>query len=181
MQPDKNNLTEQAYIALSQYHHLLSEDAPKQLVFNDVVQLVNGNKKVDADAILQAINQSLTWCRAYKRLIEELCYVQSPHQAAASTEVQAAESIVRETELLKLSFKRDKSNVAHLYALLTLHHPTEFQKEFGVVVNVILNDVFYRMTFPPLSENRTQLLFDEQDAQVQALMDPRADILIMPK
>ena len=180
MQPDENALEEHCFIALSQYQALWRDQTEqavqRQVVFNDIAQLAMGNPAVDHRSILATINQSVVLRRAYQRLLTQFCMERSRPQAAASTALAP-----RESDGMRLNFKADKFNPEQVYALLTLHQPSESQCSTGVVLNVVCEDAIYRLFLPPVSDHQTQLLFHQQDQTFVALSCPASEIIIMPK
>lgn len=164
---------EQLFTAKNLYRELHQEmPAPeksgKSWVFNDLVQLAQGNPKIDVQQLMQHINQSLTLRRQYKQLLQKLAFASSPVQAAASSTTQINSRKSAEFELL---FKRDKQFSGQVYVILKIPHAIEKYHNQGVRVNCCSDDLISTMFFPPIVDGKTQLLMEESDQRFINMFD----------
>mgnify|MGYP006114969981 FL=1 len=137
-------------------------------VFNDLVQLAQGNPKVDAQQLMQQINQSLTLRRQYMQLLQKVAFANSPVQAAASSATQISSRQSAEFELL---FKRDKQFAGQVYVILKIPHPKEKHNNQGVGVNCCSEEFISSIHFPPIVDGKTQLLMEESDQKFINMFD----------
>lgn len=140
----------------------------KTWVFNDLVQLVQGNPKIDAPQLMQHINQSLTLRRQYMQLLQKLAFATSPMQAAASSATPINNRKSAEFELL---FKHDKQFSGQVYVILKIPHSIEKHHNHGVRVNCCSNDLISSIHFPPIVDGKTQLLMEESDQKFINMFD----------
>lgn len=147
------------------------------ILFNDLVNLVRAPERVDAQALLQHINASVSLRRQYQQCVAQLAMSVSPVQAAASTQSGFP---MRDTVHFSLRFKTDTQVATQHYAVLTVHTPTPHHLERGVRVQVQTPDALLALTFPPLSGTVTQLLFEHDDPALAALCSPEAAIYLLP-
>jgi hypothetical protein len=144
------------------------QNSAKSWVFNDLVQLALSNPKIDAQQIMQHINQSLPLRRQYMQLLQKLAFATSPVQAAASS---ATEISSRKSAEFKLLFKRDKQFSGQVYVILKIPHSTEKHHNQGVRVNCCSEDLISSIHFPPIVDGKTQLLMEESDQKFIHMFD----------
>lgn len=138
------------------------------LLFNDLVQLAKGNPTIDAQMVLQKINQSLVLRRQYLQLLQNMAFASSPVQAAASTTDKINSRQSAEFELL---FKPDKEFAGQVYVILKIPHPTEHQKNHGVRINCCSENLISTVLFPSIVDGKTQLLMEESDKKFIHMFD----------
>jgi hypothetical protein len=144
------------------------QNSAKSWVFNDLVQLALGNPKVDAQQVMQHINQSLPLRRQYVQLLQKLAFATSPVQAAASSATEISSRKSAEFELL---FKRDKQFSGQVYVILKIPHSIEKHHNQGVRVNCCSEDLISTIHFPPIVDGKTQLLMEESDQKFIHMFD----------
>lgn len=140
----------------------------KSLVFNDLVQLAQGNPKIDAQQLMQQINQSIPLRRQYIQLLQKLAFATSPVQAAASSATEISSRKSAEFELL---FKRDKQFSGQVYVILKIPHSIEKHNNQGVQVNCCSDKFIFSIHFPPIVDGKTQLLMEESDQNFINMFD----------
>ena len=140
----------------------------KPLVFNDVVQLALGNPNIDAQQVMQHINQSLPLRRQYMQLLQKLAFATSPVQAAASSATEISSRKSAEFELL---FKRDKQFSGQVYVILKIPHSIQKHHNQGVRVNCCSEKLVSSIHFPPIVDGKTQLLMEESDQKFIHMFD----------
>ena len=166
-------LKEQLFSVKSLYRELHQysaepDDLSKPLVFNDLVQLVLGNPKIDAKQLMQQINQSIPLRRQYTQLLQKLAFATSPVQAAASSIARISSRKTAEFELL---FKRDKQFNEQVYVILKIPHSIEKHHNQGVRVNCCSENFISSIQFPPIVDGKTQLLMEESDQKFINMFD----------
>jgi hypothetical protein len=175
MPEHQHHLKEQLFTAKTLYREL--HQAPEQQaqhnnakawVFNDLVQLTQGNPKVDAQQLMQHINQSLTLRRQYMQLLQQLAFAISPVQAAASSAARISSRKSAEFELL---FKPDKQFSGQVYVILKIPHSIEKHHNQGVRVNCCSGELISSIHFPPIVDGKTQLLMEESDQKFINMFD----------
>ncbi|MEG3766421.1 hypothetical protein [Alteromonas sp. 14N.309.X.WAT.G.H12] len=180
MSPVNHKQAEAIFVAKRQYDVLSAshENSEEQaaVVFNDLMQLASGRLPGSHRNILHKINQSLDLRRQYMNLVKQFSYEYSSAQAAASS-LDTLEG--RETDKFALSFSRDPVAHSQIYVVLTIHFPNSQHCTDGVLVNVDGQQGIQQIRFGPLIDNKTQLLFEQSDSALQALIDPQASIVIM--
>jgi hypothetical protein len=144
------------------------QNSAKSWVFNDLVQLALGNPKVDAQQVMQHINQSLPLRRQYVQLLQKLAFATSPVQAVASSATEISSRKSAEFELL---FKRDKQFSGQVYVVLKIPHSIEKHHNQGVRVNCCSEDLISSIHFPPIVDGKTQLLMEESDQKFIHMFD----------
>jgi hypothetical protein len=140
----------------------------KPVLFNDLVQLAQGNLQIDGQLVMQQINQSIPLRRQYIQLLQTLAFASSPVQAAASsvTEINSRKSA--EFELL---FKRDAQFLDQVYVILKIPHSIEKHHNQGVRVNCCSDKIISSIHFPPIVDGKTQLLMEESDQRFINMFD----------
>jgi hypothetical protein len=144
------------------------QNSAKSWVFNDLVQLALGNPKIDAQQVMQHINQSLPLRRQYMQLLQKLAFATSPVQAAASSATEISSRKSAEFELL---FKRDTQFLGQVYVILKIPHSIEKHHNRGVRVNCCSEDLISSIHFPPIVDGKTQLLMEESDQKFIHMFD----------
>ena len=167
------DIKEQLFTAKALYselHQQLPEqhNNAKQWVFNDLVQLAQGNPKIDTQQLMQHINQSLPMRRHYMQLLQKLAFAISPVQAAASS---IAEISSRKTAEFELLFKRDKQFSGQVYVILKIPHSIEKHNNQGVRVNCCSDELISSIHFPAIVDGKTQLLMEESDQKFINMFD----------
>lgn len=178
MLPSNHEQAEAIFTAKRHYDTLqkgMGDDIPQTLIFNDLMLLATGRAGERTTPLMERVNQSLPLRRQYMALVRQFAYEVSPAQAAAST-TEALEG--RSTDKFSLSFSRDPVSQSQIYVILAVHFPTEKQMKNGVTMHVELNDTLQQLRLPPLIDNKTQGLFEETSAALQALLDCDASIVI---
>jgi hypothetical protein len=145
-----------------------SHNNVKSWVFNDLVQLAQGNPKIDAQQLMQQINQSIPLRRQYMQLLQKLAFATSPLQAAASSATIISSRKSAEFELL---YKRDKEFSGQVYVILKIPHPIEKHHNQGVRVNCCSDELISSMHFPAIVDGKTQLLMEESDQKFINMFD----------
>ena len=174
LKPDNmEHLKEQLFTAKTLYRELHQysaqpNDSAKALVFNDLVQLVQGNPKIDAQQLMQQINRSIPLRRQYMQLLQQLAFATSPVQAAASS---IAEISSRKTTEFELLFKRDKQFSGQVYVILKIPHCMEKHHNQGVRVNCCSDKLISSIHFPAIVDGKTQLLMEESDQKFINMFD----------
>ncbi|GAC21194.1 hypothetical protein [Paraglaciecola arctica] len=167
------HIQEQLFTAKTLYREL-HQRTTEQLksstswVFNDLVQLAQGNPKVDAPQLMQHINQSIVLRRQYMQLLQKLAFANSPVQAAASS---VAEISSRKSAEFELLFKRDKQFSGQVYVILKIPHSIEKHHNQGVRVNCCSDKLISSVHFPPIEDGKTQLLMEESDQKFINMFD----------
>ena len=167
------DIQEQLFTAKTLYREL-HQHTPEQnvngksWVFNDLVQLAQGNPKIDAQQLMQQINQSLPLRRQYMQLLQTLAFATSPLQAAASS---ASEINSRKSAEFELLFKRDKQFSEQVYVILKIPHSIEKHHNQGVRVNCCSDKLISSIHFPPIVDGKTQLLMEESDQKFINMFD----------
>jgi hypothetical protein len=157
------------YRELQQYQADEHGQAPSfKIVFNDIVQLAQGNPKVDTPQMMQQVNQSMVLRRQYLQIVQSLAFANSPLQAAASSVLEINSRQSAEFELL---FKRDKQFSGQVYVILKIPHPTEKQHNQGVRVSCCSVDLISAIHFPPIVDGKSQLLMEESDNRFINMFD----------
>ena len=179
MPEHQHHLKEQLFTAKTLYREL--HQAPEQQaqhsnakawVFNDLVQLTQGNPKVDGQQLMQHINQSLTLRRQYMQLLQQLAFATSPVQAAASSATSSAARIIsRKSAEFELLFKPDKQFSGQVYVILKIPHSIEKHHNQGVRINCCSNELISSIHFPPIVDGKTQLLMEESDQKFINMFD----------
>jgi hypothetical protein len=149
-------------------HKELEHNHAKSWVFNDLVQLAQGNPKIDAQQLMQQINQTIPLRRQYMQLLQTVAFATSPLQAAASSVTEISSRQSAEFELL---FKRDKQFFGQVYVILKIPHPIEKHHNQGVRVNCCSDDLISSIHFPPIVDGKTQLLMEESDQKFINMFD----------
>jgi hypothetical protein len=165
MPNNHHHLKEQLFTAKTLYRelhqHMDEQDqSGKSLVFNDLVQLAQGNPKIDTPQLMQQINQSLPLRRQYMQLLQKVAFATSPVQAAASSVTEISSRRSAEFELI---FKRDKQFSDQVYVILKIPHSIEKHYNQGVRVNCCSDELISSIHFPPIVDGKTQLLMEESD------------------
>jgi hypothetical protein len=172
MPDNQSQMQEQLFTAKTLYRELHQQPAQnndgKLLLFNDLVQLVLGNPKVDAQQLMQQVNQSLVLRRQYMQLLQKVAFATSPVQAAASSVTEISSRKTTEFELL---FKRDKQFSGQVYAILKIPHSIEKHHNQGVRVNCCSDELISSIHFPPIVDGKTQLLMEESDQRFINMFD----------
>ncbi|MEP1444622.1 MAG: hypothetical protein ABJK37_00735 [Paraglaciecola sp.] len=168
-----DHLKEQIFTAKNLYrelHQPLSEvnQETNSLVFNDLVQLAQGNPKIDEKSIMRQVNQSLTLRRQYMLLLQSIAFAISPVQAAASSDTQISS---RKTPQFELLFKRDKQFSGQVYVILKIPHSAQNHHNKGVRVNCCSEKLISSLHFPPIVDGKTQLLMEESDQKFINMFD----------
>ena len=140
----------------------------KPVLFNDLVQLAQGAPQIDAQQVMQQINQSIPLRRQYMQLLQKLAFANSPVQAAASS---VAEINSRKSAEFELLFKRDKQFSGQVYVILKIPHTSEKHRNQGVRVNCCSEKLISTMHFPPIVDGKTQLLMEESDQKFINMFD----------
>mgnify|MGYP001135473618 CR=1 FL=1 len=169
------HLQEQLFSAKTLYrelHQHTHEQARrgKILLFNDLLQLAQGNPHIDAKWAMQQINQSITWRREYIQLLQTLAFSSSPVQAAASTITTSNSRKSAEFELL---FKRDPQFTGQVYVIVKIPHPTEKHHNQGVQINCCSEKLISRVQFGPIVDGKTQLLMEESEQDFINMFDAK--------
>lgn len=164
---------EQLFTAKTLYRELHQSTPEQQThntvwVFNDLVQLAQGNPNIDAQRLMQHINQSLPLRRQYMQVLQQLAFATSPLQAAASSTTEISSRKSAEFELL---FKRDKQFSAQVYVILKIPHSIEKHHNEGVRVNCCSDNFISSIHFPPIVDGKTQLLMEESDQKFINMFD----------
>ncbi|MBU3020520.1 hypothetical protein [Aestuariibacter sp. A3R04] len=178
MLPSNHEQAEAIFTAKRYYDTLqngMGDDNQQTLVFNDLVLLATGCAGGRTSQLMEKVNQSLPLRRQYMSLVKQFAYEVSPAQAAASS-TETLEG--RTTDKFSLSFSRDPVSPSQIYVILAVHFPTEKQMKNGVTVHIELGDVLQQLKLPPLIDNKTQGLFEESSAALQALLHHDASIVI---
>jgi len=168
-----NHMQEQVFTAKALYRELHQHPpeqshSGKSWLFNDLVQLAQGNPKIDGHQLIQHINQSLPLRRQYMQLLQKLAFASSPVQAAASSKTEISSRKSAEFELL---FKRDKQFSGQVYVILKIPHSIEKHHNQGVRVNCCSDNLISTMHFPPIVDGKTQLLMEESDQKFINMFD----------
>ena len=172
--PDHHyDLKEKLFTAKTLYRELHQQeraqyDNTKSILFNDLVQLAQGNLKIDTQQVIQQINQSLTLRRQYMQLLQQLAFANSPVQAAASSVDKINSRGSAEFELL---FKPDKQFSGQVYVILKIPHSIEKYYNLGVQVNCCSDSLISTVHFPPIVDGKTQLLMEESDYKFINMFD----------
>ncbi|MBU3003121.1 hypothetical protein [Paraglaciecola arctica] len=167
------HLREQIFTAKNLYrelHQPLTEanQETSSLVFNDLVQLAQGNPNIDEKTVMHKVNQSLTLRRHYMQLLQTLAFAVSPLQAAASSDTQISS---RKTPQFELLFKRDKQFSGQVYVILKIPHSAQNHHNQGVRVNCCSENLISSLHFPPIVDGKTQLLMEESDQKFINMFD----------
>lgn len=167
------HIKEQLFTAKTLYrelHQSIPEHANNKdvLVFNDLVQLAQGNPNVDAQQLMRQINQSIPLRRQYIQLLQKVAFASSPVQAAASSVTEISSRKSAEFELL---FKRDTQFPTQVYVILKIPHSIEKYTNQGVQVNCCSDKLISSSHFPPLVDGKTQLLMEESDQKFINMFD----------
>jgi hypothetical protein len=178
LMPDHHyHIKEQLFTAKTLYRELhqslperqdLSNTDAKSWVFNDLIQLAQGNPKIDAQKLMQQINKSIPLRRQYIQLLQKVAFANSPMQAAASSVTEISSRQSAEFELL---FKRDKQFSGQVYVILRIPHPKEKHYNEGVRVNCCSDELISSIHFPPIVDGKTQLLMEESDQKFINMFD----------
>jgi hypothetical protein len=177
MSEHHHHIQEQLFSAKTLYRELhqplperqeLSYNPATSWVFNDLVQLAQGNPKIDAQIFMQQINQSIPLRRQYMQLLQKVAFANSPVQAAASSVTEISSRQSAEFELL---FKRDKQFSGQVYVILKIPHPKEKHNNQGVRVNCCSDELISSIHFPPIVDGKTQLLMEESDQKFINMFD----------
>jgi len=173
MPDNQSQMQEQLFTAKTLYRELHQQQLAqnndgKFLLFNDLIQLVLGNPKVDAQQLMQHVNQSLVLRRQYMQLLQKVAFASSPVQAAASS---ATEISSRKTTEFELLFKRDKQFSGQVYVILKIPHPIEKHHNQGVRVNCCSEQLISAIHFPSIVDGKTQLLMEESDQRFINMFD----------
>ena len=174
MPEHQHHLKEQLFTAKTLYRelHQAQHSNAKAWVFNDLVQLTQGNPKVDGQQLMQHINQSLTLRRQYMQLLQQLAFATSPVQAAASSATSSAARIIsRKSAEFELLFKPDKQFSGQVYVILKIPHSIEKHHNQGVRINCCSNELISSIHFPPIVDGKTQLLMEESDQKFINMFD----------
>jgi hypothetical protein len=172
--PDHHyHLQEQLFSAKTLYRELHQHTpeqhkSSKSWVFNDLVQLAQGNPKIDTQHVMQQINQSIPLRRQYMQLLQKLAFATSPVQAAASSTNEISSRKSAEFELL---FKRDKQFSNQVYVVLKIPHSVDKHRNQGVRVNCCSEELISSTHFPPIVDGKTQLLMEESDQKFINMFD----------
>ena len=179
LMPDNHEyLKEQLFTAKTLYRELhqhtpeqqelAPHKIPKSWVFNDLVQLAQGHPKIDAQPLMQQINQSIPLRRQYIQLLHKVAFATSPLQAAASSVIEISSRKSAEFELL---FKRDKQFSGQVYVILKIPHSIEKHHNQGVRMNCCSEELISSIHFPPIVDGKTQLIMEESDQKFINMFD----------
>ncbi|MFT5837977.1 MAG: hypothetical protein ACI9UT_000468 [Flavobacteriales bacterium] len=178
LMPDHHyRIQEQLFSAKTLYRELhqplpkrqnLSHNHAKSWVFNDLVQLAQGHPKIDAQMLIQQINQFIPLRRQYMQILQKVAFANSPVQAAASSVTEISSRQSAEFELL---FKRDKQFSGQVYVILKIPHPIEKHHNQGVRVNCCSDELISSIHFPPIVDGKTQLLMEESNQKFINMFD----------
>ncbi|MFT6269515.1 MAG: hypothetical protein ACJAVV_002341 [Alphaproteobacteria bacterium] len=175
MQSEHEKRAEAIFIEKQHYRVMSQTGGNKALLFNDMIKLASGASVINAKAQMEKVNQSLSARKQYIELCKEFSFDLSMTQAAASTGNEWAD---RETEKFSMKFKRDAENAEQVYVLLTILFPAEAHNTEGVTLNVSCAEQIYRIDFPLLDDNKTQMLFDISAPELLALANKDAEIIV---
>ena len=176
MTESQNLQTEKVFVAKSLYRELQQGSDISHLVFNDMVQLVQGNPNLDDKKVMAQINQSLPLRRQYMQLLKQFSFAYSPAQAAASSSDKVTQRLSDGFELL---YKEDKQFSGQVYVILKIDNPKEKHINIGVNVNCCYQNEIVSVHFPNVSDGKTQILMDASDLRFQQLFDPEIEIYLV--
>lgn len=173
-------LAEQLFCANSSYSKLKQSTKQPALVFNDIVQLVTGNKVFNQEGkvadMMARINQSLTSRRIYQQLLQQFKFAESGLQAAASTG-DALQS--RSNDQFSLKFKRDNKYPMQVYVILTIAHPRQHHNNNMVALHLTNHDRAECVLFHPLIDGNSQLLMDDDHYLFKLLTDAQSRLYLL--
>ena len=169
-------LQQQIFTAKSLYrelHRPTDDEHINTVLFNDLVQLAQGNPQVDQQETMQQINQSLPLRRQYMQLLEKLAFATSPMQTAASSAVSNSSLAItsRKTAEFELLCKADKQFAGQVYVILKIPHAMEKHHNQGVRLNCCSDELISSIHFPPIEDGKTQLLMEESEQKFINMFD----------
>lgn len=167
------HINEQVFTAKTLYRELHNQlpvqyKSSNPLLFNDLVQLVRGNPRLDTQQLMQRVNQSIPLRRQFMQLAQSLAFATSPIQAAASSIAKISNRKTAEFELL---FKPDTQFPEQVYVVLKIPHAKETHQNNGVRVNCCSDQLISAIHFPPIVDGKTQLLMEESDQRFINMFD----------
>lgn len=170
-----------SYKALNGLYGIESENvAAPPVLFNDIFQLIQGNRQQDfidkIPNIINEINNKLALRKTYSQLLERFKFAESGMQAAASSgEVLPA----RITEQFSLKFKRDKTYPSQVFALLSILDPAEYHQVNDIAVHIKHNELVACVFFPALNDGCSQLLLEDNEQRFKLLTDSQSLLYLM--
>jgi len=179
-------LAQQIFCANDTYKSLTNDaQIPKKsdnftVVFNDIVQLVNGNKQAElikrTPLIINKINTDLSLRKLYQQLIKQLRFAESGIQVAASTGQMLSE---RNTEHFSLKFKRDNTHPRQVYVILNINNPAEHHFNHEISLHITTSEQVDCLYFPTLIDGRSQLLMEDNDCHLKLLTDNNSHLYLI--
>ncbi|MGJ8691266.1 MAG: hypothetical protein ACSHW0_02150 [Thalassotalea sp.] len=166
---------EQLFICKSSYQAISAAHEQRAVTFNDMVKSLQGFANIDKAWLMQQINQNLAYRRAYQLLLKQLTFSYSPKQAAAST---FEEFPKRANDYFSISFKRDKTFHHQVYVLLSINHPLSRHISDNLELHICNDDNVNVLSFPPLSQGRTQTLLETEDKVFKSLLNNNSELYL---
>lgn len=170
-----NTVTEQLFIHKTNYRVLSEQHKRQAITYNDMVKSIQGLELVDQSWLMQQVNQNLSYRRAYQQLLKKLSFSYSPKQVAASS---FEEFSARTNDYFSINFKRDKTFDQQVYVLLSIAHPLSRHMSSDIELHVCDTDTINKLTFPPLSEGKTQQLLNMDDDLLQSLLNSNSELYL---
>lgn len=170
-----DKVVEQLFVCKSSYQAIKEQHDQQAVTYNDMAKSIQGLADVDKSWLMNHINKNLDYRRAYKLLLDQLAFSYSPMQAAAST---FEEFPLRKNDYFEVNFKRDKTFQQQVYVLLSINHPLSRHISDNIELHICDTDNVNFLSFPPLTEGRTQQLLNIDDDILKSLLNSNSELYL---
>ncbi len=146
----------------------------KPILINDLLAYVSGRQNELTPLVEQALNQNLAVRRQYKQLLQlnNVSHIAKP-RAAHSDEI-FEKRIGEHGVLLKL--KKSKAQTNQYYLILEIPEALAIESGRNLVLHANTNTLTQRCVFPPLHDNRAQVILDENNPILALFQDHDVEI-----
>ncbi|AKS41452.1 hypothetical protein [Wenzhouxiangella marina] len=167
-------VAEASYLAL---RDALDQPGPAGLVLpQSVIDFALGRAVADEGAVRRHLGEDLACRRLYREALAQRRLAQSPIQACAQDKGEVTR---RSGEGFELHFRRSQASPGQVYVTLQLLPGIEIEDGVGLEIHAIADHDILRVSFPPLHDQQSQRLFEDQDAVLQLLRDDRAELEVL--
>ena len=161
-------LGEQVFVALQAKKALKQPlTNAKPLLFADIVRYVMG-KSDNADDVRRAINSDLSKRRMYQQVLNQSRFAVGLREAHAKS---IGEVELRRGEGFVVKLKVSKANAQQCYLILVLDETLESREDKSVMLHIESEDSHCAIQFPPIFENKSQLVMATDDEALLMLKD----------
>lgn len=187
----RQQVMSQAFVALSALQACRRVSPPPRVMVNDLIQYIIGGGHIDVARIEQAINTELATYRRFQQLLAVQRQAWLPREACAQ---DVGELTQRQGNEFVLKFKRSKGDPQQVYVILEwnesqpvlvgeelyLHISTQAREEEQQQAASVSNQN-WRLTFPPLTDGRSQVILTDEDPRLLAMRDMDSDLSLISR